>query len=220
MKIILTGATGFAGGEVLRQALLDPDIELVTVLTRRTLGLSHAKLKEVLLSDFLDYSRVDLRGYDACIWCLGVSQTQVREAEYIRITYDYTLAAARALYAAHPQLRFCFLSGRGADPGEQQKTLFARIKGRAERQMAALGHPAFFFRPAYIRPTALSGPRKDLARFFTPIATLISLFSKDFSVDCDQLARCLLGVAKHGSSVSVLENRAIQEWRTSASASL
>src|SRR5471032_1637194 len=157
MKIILTGATGFAGGEVLRQALLDPEIEQVTVLTRRTLGLSHAKLKELIVSDFLDYSNVDLSGHDACIWCLGISQTQVREAEYIRITLDYTLAAARAMYAANPQLRFCFLSGRSADPEEQQKALFARIKGRAERQLAELGRPAFFFRPAYIRPTA-QGP--------------------------------------------------------------
>lgn len=213
MKIILTGATGFAGGEVLRQALLDPEIEQVTVLTRRTLGLSHAKLKELIVSDFLDYSSVDLSGHDACIWCLGVSQTQVRETEYIRITFDYTLAAARAMYAANPQLRFCFLSGRSADPDEQQKALFARIKGRAERQLAELGRPAFFFRPAYIRPTALSGPRKDLARFFTPFGTLLSLLSKDFSVDCDQLARCLLGVAKHGSNVSVLENRLIRAWQ-------
>lgn len=213
MNIILTGATGFAGGEVLRQALLDPEIGQVTVLTRRSLGVAHAKLNELIVSDFLDYSSVDLSGHDACIWCLGVSQTQVREAEYIRITLDYALAAARAMYAANPQLRFCFLSGRGADPDEQQKTLFARIKGRAERQLAELGRPVFVFRPAYIRPTALSGPRKDLARFFTPIGSLISLFSKDFSVDCDQLARCLLGVAQHGSNVTLLENRAIRDWQ-------
>lgn len=208
MKIVLTGATGFTGGEVLRQALADPAIEQVRVLTRRSTGLSHPKLKEVIVDDFLDYAQVDLRECDACIWCLGVSQTRVGEAEYIRITHDYALAAAKAMYAANPRLRFCFLSGRGAEAS----TLFARIKGRTERQLTALGRPVYFFRPGYIRPTARSGPRKDLARLFAPIGALISLFNDDFSVDCDQLALCLLDVARQGADPNLLTNSAIRHW--------
>lgn len=210
MKLILTGATGFAGGEVLRQALADPEIELITVLTRGSTGLASAKLKEIILDDFLDYSRVDLAGYDACIWCLGVSQTQVDEAQYIRITLGYTVAAARAMYAANRRLRFCFLSGRGADPSEKHAALFSRIKGRTERQLVELGGPVFNFRPGYIRPSAQSGPRKDLMRLFAPIGALISLFNDDFSVECDQLGRCLLDVAKRGADRNLLLNRAIQ----------
>jgi nucleoside-diphosphate-sugar epimerase len=53
MKLVLTGATGFAGGEVLRQALADPEVERVTVLSRGPLGRSHAKLEEILLPSFL-----------------------------------------------------------------------------------------------------------------------------------------------------------------------
>ncbi|MGY2290541.1 hypothetical protein ACW9H6_26605 [Pseudomonas sp. SDO528_S397] len=212
MKIIVTGATGFAGGEVLRQALNDPQIHHVLVLTRRPLGIVAPKLKEVILDNFLDYHGLDLHDYDACIWCLGISQTQVPEPDYIRITLDYPVAAARAMYAANPALHFCFVSGRSADPSERGKNLFTRIKGRAERQLGELGGPLYVFRPGYIRPTALSGPRSDLARFFAPLGTLLSWFNDDFSVDCDQLARCLLGVAKRGSLQPLLVNQAIRTW--------
>ena len=87
MKILVTGATGFAGGEVLKQAFDD---------------------------------------YAACVWCLGVSQTQATEKEYIRITLDYAVAAAKAMFAANPQMRFCFVSGRSADRGEKASALYAR----------------------------------------------------------------------------------------------
>lgn len=212
MNILLTGATGFAGGEVLRQALADPDIKRVTVLTRRSVRLAHPKLQEILMRDFLDYSELDLAGYTACIWCLGTSQAGAAEPAYTRVTLDYPLAAARAMFAANPRLRFCFVSGRSADPTEQRRSLFARIKGRAERQLSELAGQLFVFRPGYIRPTTRSGPRKDLARFLAPIGTLFSLLGADYSVDCDQLARCLLDVAKRGAERALLVNSELRSW--------
>jgi uncharacterized protein YbjT (DUF2867 family) len=212
MRLILTGATGFAGGEVLRQALADASVSQVAVLARRPSGAAHPKLREIILSDFLDYSSVDLRGYDACVWCLGVSQSAVDEAQYVKITCDYTLSAATAMFSANPEFRFCFVSGRGADPEEQSKRLFGRIKGRTERKLAELNAHAFIFRPGYIRPTVRSGSRKDAARFFAPLGKLIDLFVDDFGVDCDQLARCLLDVAKGRDAPHLLNNRDISNW--------
>ncbi|WP_186054886.1 epimerase [Burkholderia gladioli] len=214
MKLLLTGATGFAGGQVLRQALDDPTIESVTVLKRRALGLEHPKLRQVLRDDFLDYSDLDLAGFGACVWCLGVSQSQVRQDAYVRITHDYALAAARALFAANPALRFCFLSGRGADPEERQRALYRRIKGRTERALGALAGKVYVFRPAYIRPTAISGPRQDIGRWLAPIGTVISWFGPGLSVDCEQLAACLLDVAKYGARETLFENLAIRNWGT------
>lgn len=213
MNLILTGATGFAGGEVLRQALLDPAIERVTVLTRRPSGSTHAKLQEVVVRDFLDYSALPIGGADACIWCLGVSQTQVNKEQYVVITHDYAVAAAEAMITANPHMRFCFVSGLSADPSEKASQLQARIKGRTERSLSER-HPrnVFVFRPGYIKASRQSGPRKDFARFAAPIAAVMGLFIRDFSVDCDQLARCLLGVAKGGGDRRLLDNRAILDW--------
>lgn len=71
------------------------------------------------------------------------------------------------------------------------------------------------FRPAYIRPTAISGPRQDIGRWLAPIGTVISWFGPGLSVDCEQLAACLLDVAKYGARETLFENLAIRNWGTS-----
>ena len=196
MNILLTGATGFTGGEVLRQTLARDDIERVLVVTRRPTGQLHPKLDEVLLSDFSDWSSIDLRGIDACIWTLGISQTLARGDEYVAITHGYTLAAAKSLWASNPNARFCFVSGRSADPSEHRREPFARIKGRTEKDLTALApERAWHFRAGYIRATSESVPRKDAGRFARPIATVLTLFSDDLVIDVNHLARVLLHVA-------------------------
>ncbi|WMJ69343.1 NAD-dependent epimerase/dehydratase family protein [Stenotrophomonas sp. 24(2023)] len=213
MKLLLTGATGFAGGEVLRQALLDPAITRVTVLTRRRLAWRHPKLHPVLMDDFMDYSHVPLHGHDACIWCLGVSQASVEPDEYVRITLDYTLAAAQAMFAANPAMRFCFVSGRSADPHERGRSLFSRIKGRTERLLRERwGQRVVVLRPGYICPTARTGPRRDLARLFTPLGRLMTWMGPDLGVAGDTLAAVLLHTARHGAPQPVLGNREIRHY--------
>src|ERR1700722_19789855 len=128
MKLIITGATGTAGSEAVRQALIDPRVEKVTVLSRKPLAVTHEKLNVILLDDFSNYSGVleQLKGHDACLWCLGISQNAVSGQDYHKITYDYTLAATKALHSVNPGLTFCFLSGQGADSKEKSGILFAR----------------------------------------------------------------------------------------------
>src|SRR5215831_14588261 len=152
MKLLLTGATGFAGGETLKQALRDDSIAEVIVPTRRSLGVVHPKLTGIILENFLDYRSVPLINVDACIWCLGVSQTAVNEKDYVVITHDYAVAAAKALFAANSRARFCFVSGRSADPAENRSSqLYSRIKGRTEQSLSALSSErVFVFRPGYI----------------------------------------------------------------------
>ena len=210
MKILLTGATGFAGGEVLRQLLIDPAVDQVTLLLRRPSGFSHAKLKEIVLADFLDYSQVAASlDADACIWCLGVSQTAVDEATYIAITHGYALAAARAMLAANPHMRICFLSGRGADQREKSRSLFGRIKGRTERELGELSANVFHFRPAFIRRAHAGQKRPLVPLLFEPIAWVVNRFTDGFSVSVATLAQCLIDVAKRGAGQKILSNREI-----------
>src|SRR5690242_8649945 len=110
MKILVTGATGMAGAEVIRQAIADQTIEKITALVRKPLMLQDARLQTVIHSDFLDYSGCTsmFRDHDVCIWCLGISQTQVSRQEYHTITYDYVVEAAKAMIAANPSIGFVF----------------------------------------------------------------------------------------------------------------
>ena len=163
MRLIVTGATGLAGAEVVRQGLADGEIEKVTALVRRPLSVSHEKLATVVHGDFLNYDAVlpQLADHDACLWCLGVSQRDVAEPEYIRITRDYTLAGAAAMLRVNPGLTFGFLSGGGASSSERSPMLFGRVKGQTENRLGTLGlSHLYHFRPGYIEP---SEPRAQRA---------------------------------------------------------
>ena len=54
-NVVIVGATGMVGGLALRQALGDPRVGRVTVITRRPTGLAHRRLREILHDDFLDF---------------------------------------------------------------------------------------------------------------------------------------------------------------------
>lgn len=215
IRLILAGASGFAGNAVLQQALADPGIAQVVVLTRRLVEVAHPKLKQVRVADFLDYANIadaDLTA-DACIWCLGVSQTAVDKHAYERITIDYALSAAKAMLARNPQLRFCFLSGSRSDQLERSRVYYGRIKGRTERLLSELTANAFHFRPAMIREPGGSVRPPRIARMFVPLALLLDLFSEQASVKCRQLAACLLDVAKHGAQQRIFDNATIKHWQ-------
>ena len=83
MKVIITGSTGMVGKGVLLECLDHPSIEAVLVVNRRTVGMTHPKLREIIHSDFFNWSAIrdQLAGYDACLFCLGVTSAGKKEAE-------------------------------------------------------------------------------------------------------------------------------------------
>src|SRR5437588_123420 len=117
-RLVIVGATGMVGGDAVHYALEHPAVECVTVIGRRTLGMSHPKLKEVLYPNFADCSALAevLSGQDAAVFCLGTYTGAVSDAEMRKITVDYTVEFARVLQKSSPNTVFSFLSGNGADP--------------------------------------------------------------------------------------------------------
>jgi len=81
MRVILFGATGMVGQGVFRECLRDPEVERVLVIGRRSIGSQNEKVREIVHSNFLDFSSVadQLSGYDACFFCLGVSSVGMKE---------------------------------------------------------------------------------------------------------------------------------------------
>jgi uncharacterized protein YbjT (DUF2867 family) len=115
MNVILFGATGMVGQGVLRECLLDPDVQRVETVGRTATSAQHAKLREVVRQDIWHYAPIedDLSGFDACFFCLGVSSAGMTEADYERVTFGITMAAAEILSRLNPNMTFIYVSGAG-----------------------------------------------------------------------------------------------------------
>src|SRR6266852_911579 len=217
MKVILFGATGMVGQGVLRECLLDPNVEHVLSIVRSATGQQHVKLTELIHKDFLVYSTIEsqLTGYDTCCFCLGVSSSGMSEESYSRVTYDIPMAAARTLVRLNPSMTLIFISGAGTDSTEKSRTMWARVKGKTENALLRLPfRAAYMFRPGLIEPRygvksktawyrifyALSKPLLPLLRWVLPNSVLTT----------DEIGRAMLTVAKRGASKRILESKDIR----------
>lgn len=216
MKVLLFGATGMVGQGVLRECLLDPDVERVVALGRSPTGQTHEKLREVLHQDFFDYSNVagELEGHDACFFCLGVSAAGMREERYTRLTYDLTLAAARALVEKSPEAIFIYVSGAGTAEGS--RSMWARVKGKTESALLALPfRRAYMFRPAIIQPQHGIKSKTKLYRvayaIAVPIVPLLRVLAPGMMTTTEKVGRAMLRVAREGAATPIIENREINE---------
>ena len=215
-RLVILGATGMVGGYALRYALDQPTVGSVTAISRRTLGLSHPKLHEVLHQDFGDCSALAsaLSNQDAAIFCLGAYTGAVSDAQLRAVTVGYVIEFARVLQASSPDAAFSFLSGNGADPTGQSRMAFARYKGEAENVLEASGFPRLYIlRPAYIYPVE---PRKEPNLSYRVLRSIYPVFRALFPnqvVRADDLAHVMVDLVVNRTGVApnqIFENRDIR----------
>jgi uncharacterized protein YbjT (DUF2867 family) len=215
MNVLLFGATGMVGQGALRECLLDPGVEKVTVVGRRATGQKHEnenQLREIVLPDVSDLSAVeaDVTGFDACLFCLGVSAAGVSEERYTSLTYDLTLGVARTLVRLNPGMTFLYVSGMGTDGTEHGRQMWARVKGRTENALLKLPFKAaYLFRPAVIVP--LHGIRSStrwtrmLYAGMRPLLPIFRLLFPNYVTTTEHLGRAMIAVARNGFPKKVLE---------------
>jgi uncharacterized protein YbjT (DUF2867 family) len=212
MNVILFGATGMVGQGVLRECLLDPNVQQILSIVRTPSGQQHARLRELVHANFFDYSPIEpqLTGYDACFFSLGVSSAGMDEAKYTHLTYDLTLAAATTLARLNSNMTFLYVSGAGTDSTERGRIMWARVKGKTENDLLKLPfRAAYMFRPGFIQPRHGIRSKTKLYQFFytalNPILPLLkSAFPKSITTT-EELARAMLNVARHGYPKPILE---------------
>lgn len=216
MRILLFGATGMVGQGVLRECLRDPDVEQVAAVGRNAAGIQDAKLAEIVHADLANYSAIEnrLRGFDACFFCLGISSAGMKEADYERITYGFTVAAAETLSRLNPGMVFTYVSGAGTDSTERGRSMWARVKGRTENALLRLPLKAYMFRPGVIQP--LDGIKSKTRSYRVlyaltgPLLTLLHRLLPNVVLTTQEIGQAMLKVAQHGYAKRVLEVRDIR----------
>jgi len=212
MRVLLFGATGMVGKGVLLECLDDPRVTSIVSLVRTPTGIDDSKLEEILHTDFFDYSGIEerLKGIDACFFCLGVSSTGMKEADYARWSYDLPVAAADTLARLNPGMTFCFVSGTGADSSEKGRVMWARIKGKTENYLRRLPFRTYLFRPGYIQPmrgiTSRTRAYRVFYALFAPLYPVLSRLFPGYVTTTERVGRAMIQVAISGSEKQVLEN--------------
>ncbi len=216
-KVIITGATGMVGKGVLLECLDHEQIGEVLVIGRRSLGMKHPKLKEIIHSDFSDFSQLNdqLKGCDACFSCMGVSAAGLNEEQYKRITYDFTLALAKVLFALNPDMTFNYVSGQGTDSTEKGRMMWARVKGKTENDLLKMGfRQAFMFRPGMIIP--LRGIRSStkmyqfMYDYFMWLVKLVKFLAPQSVVNTTQLGKAMVHSMLFGYQQNIIQPKDIQ----------
>ncbi len=217
MKVIITGATGMVGKGVLLECLDHAEIAEVLSISRKPTEIEHPKLKELIHEDFSEFASVadKLKGYDACYACMGVSSAGMKEEQYRRLTYDFTLSLAKVLQVLDPETTFNYVSGVGTDSSEKGRSMWARIKGKTENDLLNLGFKqAFMFRPGAIIPLRGIQPSSKMYRVLINnlkwLIKLMKRISPHAVVDTTQIGLAMINVTKSGYDKKVLTPRDIQ----------
>lgn len=216
MNIILFGATGMVGQGVLRECLLDPDVRQVLSIVRSATGQQHAKLRELVHTDFFDYTGIEreLTGYNACFFSLGITSAGMAEQQYHHVTYDLTLEAAETVARLNPGMTFIYVSGAGTDSTESGRIMWARVKGKTENELLNLSFKrAYMFRPGIIQPLdGITSKTRSYRIFYAlgkPLLPILRAISPRMVTTTRQIGRAMLHVAKHGYPAPILESRDI-----------
>jgi len=211
IKVIITGATGMVGEGVLFECLQNENVSEALIVNRRHYDHNHPKLKELIVSDFfkLDEFADNLKGYDACFFCAGISSVGMKEDKYTRITYDTTLSFAKTVLAHNPNLVFTYVSGSQTDSSEKGRSMWARVKGKTENDLMKLPFKGEYnFRPGVMVP--FEG-QKNWKKTYIWIAKIIKVFAPKSILTIQEVGRAMINAALIGYPKQVLEIKDIRQ---------
>lgn len=204
--VIVFGATGMVGTEVLNQCMNSDKIQSILAIGRHSTGIKHPKLREIEHDNFLDFSSLEqeMSNADVCLYCLGVYQGKVSKKQFWEITVDYLDALISSLERSRKDITFCLFSAQGADPAGKVPFLFSKAKGRAEKRLLKSEiHASYIFRPGFINPGRKS------PQFMVSMWTFKFIYKifPSIGIDASELAKVMIHTGLNGHENQILENR-------------
>lgn len=208
IRAIITGATGMVGEGVLHECLQHPEVERVLVLGRKSCGISHPKLKEIVHPDLYDLSTVEvhLGGYNACYFCLGTTSIGKNEEEFTKVSYTLTMHVATTLSKLNRDMVFCYISGVGTDSTEKGRVMWARVKGKTENDLTKLPFKKVYnFRPGYMQPTPGMKNTLPYYKYISWMYPFLRFATPNYVSTLKELALAMINVTLFGAKRNNLE---------------
>jgi uncharacterized protein YbjT (DUF2867 family) len=153
----IIGATGLIGSHLLQQLQDDDTFKSVNILVRRSVGLTHPKVKEMII-DFEDLEafKSGIKESDVVFCAVGTTNKKVKgnKEAYRKVDYDIPVHAAR--FAEEEGCsQFLLVSAIGAN--SKSKNFYTKLKGQVEDTIKQMNIPTILF----FRPSLLLGNRKE-----------------------------------------------------------
>lgn len=216
IKVIITGSTGMVGKGVLLECLESDLVDSVLVINRSSVDIHSQKLTEIIHKDFFDLSEIqdNLKGYDACFFCMGVSSIGLSKQDYFKITHDLTLHFAQTLIELNPSMTFCYVSGSGTDSSQSSRMAWANIKGQTENDISNLPFKAsYMFRPGFIQPLKGIRSKTKLYDLFyqilKPFYPVLKVWFAKYITNTSAMGQAMINAVVRGYLKIHLENKDI-----------
>ncbi len=155
-SVLLFGASGLVGSELLKQLLVDLTVLNITVFSRKPLTIENEKVR-VVITDFSNLNSLAhyFTGCTVLYCCLGTTLRKAGSKEAFRaVDYDMVLTIA-SIASQQNVKKFIAISSLGADAGSSN--FYLRTKGEMERDVSMLK----FQKIAFLRPSFLLGDRNE-----------------------------------------------------------
>ena len=208
-QILIAGASGMVGNHLLEICINSNEIEKIFILSRKPIKNKHQKIQEIMIDNFINYDEVisNFKHVDIVFFCIGVYTGSVNRETFRKITIDYPVALAKAVYTYSPASKFILLSGAGADRTEKSKLMFAKDKGIAENKLHEIyGDNFHSARPGYIYPVIKRNEPNISYAFFRLFYPIIRLLGKKLSITSLELANAMFVMGMKQQSQTIFEN--------------
>ena len=159
-NVIIAGASGLVGGELLNQLLLHPSVRTVYALVRSPLDNNHTKLKQIQDAKLRVNRWDDSQPFpELGFICLGTTLKQAGSKQALaQVDFELVCQVAQTMKRLGVK-RIGVVSSYGAKADSFSHYL--RCKGKVEQEILGMG----FDRVVFVRPGPLAGkrvrPRKD-----------------------------------------------------------
>lgn len=196
------------GEGVLRECLKSDAVEKVLVVGRRSCGVSHPKLTEIIHEDFFNLRPIEneLKDYNACFFCLGVSSMGMSNEEYKHLTYDLTMNFAEIVVKKNNEMTFCYISGQGTDSSEKGFLNWARVKGKTENDLMKLPFKSVFaFRIGFLKPEKAAKNTVYLYNYLGWLYPIVRGISNKYASTLGEVGQAMINCAAKGYEKKVLE---------------